>query len=118
MSKKPYSGKVITTLGHKLMKLDRLKHEKGLLTSDVHFTRKRRKLDFREDMKILMFIGSMSMKKELYEYFDYGEDTVITVIHNLLSVQQIQRYRFPSRLHQIQIQDKGRSLHRTHEDDE
>ena len=76
MSKKPYSGKVITTLGHKLMKLDRLKHEKGLLTSDVHFTRKRRKLDFREDMKILMFIGSMSMKKELYEYFDYGEDTV------------------------------------------
>ncbi len=76
MSKKSYSDKVFTVLDHKLMKLDKLKHEKGLLTSDVHFTRKGRKLDFKEDMKILLSSGAVSMKKELYKYFDYDEDTV------------------------------------------
>ena len=76
MSKKSFSSKVFTVLNHKLMKLDKLKHEKGLLTSDVHFTRKPRKLDFKEDMKILLSCGASSMKKELYEYFDYDIDTV------------------------------------------
>ena len=76
MSKKSYSDKVFTVLDHKLMKLDKLKHEKGLLTSDVHFTRAPRKLDFKEDMKILLVCGAASMKKELYEYFDYDIDTV------------------------------------------
>ncbi|MBQ9158597.1 MAG: IS4 family transposase [Erysipelotrichaceae bacterium] len=76
MSKKSFSSKVFTVLDHKLMKLDKQKHEKGLLTSDTHFTRKGRKLGFRENIKILMSIGSSSMKKELYEYFDYDEDTV------------------------------------------
>ena len=76
MSKKSFSSKVFTALDHKLMKLDKQKHEKGLLTSDVHFTRAPRKLDFKEDMKILLVCGAASMKKELYEYFDYDIDTV------------------------------------------
>ena len=76
MSKKSFSNKVFTVLDHKLMKLDKQKHEKGLLTSDVYFTRKSRKLDFKEDMKILLVCGAASMKKELYEYFDYDIDTV------------------------------------------
>ena len=63
-------------MDHKLMKLDKEKHEKGLLTSDVYFTRKSRKLDFKEDMKILLSCGASSMKKELYEYFDYDVETV------------------------------------------
>ena len=76
MSKKSFSSKVFTALDHKLMKLDKQKYEKGLLTSDVYFTRKSRKLDFKEDMKILLVCGAASMKKELYEYFDYDIDTV------------------------------------------
>jgi len=76
MSKKSFSNKVFTVLDHKLMKLDKQKHEKGLLTSDVYFTRKERKLDFRKDMKILLSCGAASMKKELYEYFDYDAETV------------------------------------------
>ena len=76
MSKKSFSSKVFTALDHKLMKLDKEKHEKGLLTSDVHFTRAPRKLDFKEDMKILLSCGAASMKKELYEYFDYDIETV------------------------------------------
>ena len=76
MSKKSFSSKVFTALDHKLMKLDKQKHEKGFLTSDVHFTRAPRKLDFKEDMKILLVCGAASMKKELYEYFDYDIDTV------------------------------------------
>ena len=76
MSKKSFSNKVFTALDHKLMKLDKQKHEKGFLTSDVHFTRAPRKLDFKEDMKILLSCGAASMKKELYEYFDYDIDTV------------------------------------------
>ena len=76
MSKKSFSSKVFTALDHKLMKLDKQKHEMGLLTSDVYFTRKSRKLDFKEDMKILLSCGASSMKKELYEYFDYDIDTV------------------------------------------
>ena len=76
MSKKSFSSKVFTALDHKLMKLDKQKHEKGLLTSNAHFTRAPRKLDFKEDMKILLVCGAASMKKELYEYFDYDIDTV------------------------------------------
>ena len=76
MSKKSFSNKVFTALDHKLMKLDKQKHEKGLLTSNAHFTRAPRKLDFKEDMKILLVCGAASMKKELYEYFDYDIDTV------------------------------------------
>ena len=76
MSKKSFSSKVFTALDHKLMKLDKQKYEKGLLTSDVYFTRAPRKLDFKEDMKILLSCGAASMKKELYEYFDYDIDTV------------------------------------------
>ena len=76
MSKKSFSNKVFTVLDHKLMKLDKQKHEKGLLTSDVYFTRKERKLDFRKDMKILLSCGAASIKKELYEYFDYDAETV------------------------------------------
>ena len=76
MSKRSFSNKVFTTLDHKLMKLDKQKYEKGLLTSDVYFTRAPRKLDFKEDMKILLVCGAASMKKELYEYFDYDIDTV------------------------------------------
>jgi len=76
MSKKSFSNKVFSVLDHKLMKLNKQKHEKGLLTSDVYFTRKERKLDFRKDMKILLSCGAASMKKELYEHFDYDIDTV------------------------------------------
>ena len=76
MSKKSFSSKVFTVLDHKLMKLDKQKYEKGLLTSDVYFTRAPRKLDFKEDMKILLSCGASSMKKELYEYFNYDIDTV------------------------------------------
>ena len=76
MSKKSFSNKVFSVLDHKLMKLDKEKHEKGLLTSNAHFTRAPRKLDFKEDMKILLSCGASSMKKELYEYFNYDIDTV------------------------------------------
>ena len=76
MSRKSFSSKVFTILDHKLMKLDKQKHEKGLLTSDVYFTRAPRKLDFKEDMKILLSCGAASLKKELYEYFDYDAETV------------------------------------------
>lgn len=76
MSKSSYSNKVFTVLDHKLMKLDSQKHENNLLTKDSHFTREKRKLDFMEDMKILMSIGSSSMNKELLRYFDYDAYTV------------------------------------------
>ena len=76
MSKKSFSNKVFSVLDHKLMKLDQEKYEKGLLTSDVHFTRAPRKPDFKEDMRILLSCGTSSMKKELYEHFDYDTDTV------------------------------------------
>ena len=76
MSKRSYSDKVFTVLDHKLAKLDKEKHKKELLTSCRHFTRKGRKLDFKEDMKILMAIGSSSLKKELLEYFTCRKDTV------------------------------------------
>ncbi len=76
MSKHFYSGKVFTILDHKLAKLDQLKHEKDLLARESSFTRRKKKLDFKEDVKILMSIGSSSMKKELYEYCDYDIDTV------------------------------------------
>ena len=75
MSKSSYSHKVFTVFEHKLARLDQIKHEKNLLTKESWFTRKDRKLSFREDMKILMSIGSSSMKKEMYEYFDYGINT-------------------------------------------
>ena len=76
MSKKFYSDKVMTVLDHKLEKLDREKHELELLTDDRFFKRASRKLDFRQDMKILMSIGSSSMKKDLYRYFGFDADTV------------------------------------------
>ena len=76
MSKKSYSGKVFTALDHKLQKLDALKYEKGLVNKESDFSRPQKKLSFMEDMKILMSIGSLSLKKELYEYFDYNPDTV------------------------------------------
>ena len=76
MSKSSYSHKVFTVFEHKLARLDQIKHEKNLLTKESWFTRKDRKLSFREDMKILMSIGSSSLKKEMYEYFDYNPDTV------------------------------------------
>ena len=66
----------MTVLDHKLEKLDREKHELELLTDDRFFKRASRKLDFRQDMKILMSIGSSSMKKELYRYFSFDADTV------------------------------------------
>lgn len=76
MSKSLYSKKVFTKMGHKLTKLDRQKHEKDLLTDESHFTRKGKKLSFIEDMKILISIGSLSMKKELYDYFNCDSDAV------------------------------------------
>ncbi|MBR0420757.1 MAG: IS4 family transposase [Erysipelotrichaceae bacterium] len=76
MSKKSYSDKVMTVLDHKLEKLERDKYELGLLTDDRFFKRSSRKLDFKQDMKILMSIGSSSMKKELYRYFNFDSDTV------------------------------------------
>ena len=76
MSRRLFCDKVFTTLDHKLQKLDRLKHSENLLTGKNCFTRKERKLSFREDMKILMSVGSASMKKELFDYFDYDSDTV------------------------------------------
>ncbi len=76
MNKRSFSSKAFAVLDHKLMKLDRIKHEKELLTKEAWFTRKARKLDFKEDMRILLSSGASSMKKELYEYFDHDEDTV------------------------------------------
>ena len=76
MNKGSFSSKAFAVLDHKLMKLDRIKHEKELLTKEAWFTRKARKLDFTEVMRILLSCGAASMKKELYEYFDYDEDTV------------------------------------------
>ncbi|MBO7698039.1 MAG: IS4 family transposase [Erysipelotrichaceae bacterium] len=76
MSKSSYSDKVFTQLDHKLARLDQIKHKKDLLAKDSSFSRRKKKLDFKEDMKILMSVGSSSMKKKLYEYFDYNPDTV------------------------------------------
>ena len=76
MSKSSYSDKVFTILEHKLDKLDKIKHDKGLLTKDSYFTREKKKLDFKEDMKILMSIGSSSLSKELLSYFDFDDQSV------------------------------------------
>jgi len=76
MNKKSFSSSVFTSLDHKLMKLDHIKHDEKLLTRDSFFTRNDRKLSFIEDMKILMSIGSSSMKKELFRYFNYDINTV------------------------------------------
>ena len=76
MSKSSYSNKVFTVLEHKLTKLDQIKHDKDLLTKESWFSREKKKLDFKEDMKILMSIGSSSMNKELLSYFDYDFNTV------------------------------------------
>ena len=66
MSKSSYSGKVFTVLEHKLTKLDQIKHDKDLLTKESWFSREKKKLDFKDDMKILMSIGSSSMNKEIF----------------------------------------------------
>ena len=76
MSKRSCSCKVFTALDHKLQKLDKLKHSENLLTGKNCFTRKKRKLSFIEDMKILMSIGSSSLKKQLFDYFDYDINAV------------------------------------------
>lgn len=76
MSKRFFSNKVFTTLDYKLAKLNQDKYKKDLLTKESYFTRKERKLSFKEDMRILMSIGSSSMKKELFDYFDYDAFTV------------------------------------------
>ncbi|MBR0419092.1 MAG: transposase, partial [Erysipelotrichaceae bacterium] len=76
MNKKNYSSSVFTSLDHKLMKLEHIKHDENLLTGKNCFTRKKRKLSFIEDMKILMSVGSSSMKKELFRYFNYDINTV------------------------------------------
>lgn len=70
------SIKVLTDLNHKLMKLDRQKRELDLLTKDYYFTRKPKKLSFIDDMKLIMSMGSSSIKEEMYKYFGYSLDTV------------------------------------------
>lgn len=70
------SVKVLTDLNHKLKKLDAQKYELDLLTKDYYFTRKPKKLSFIDDMKLIMSMGSSSIKEEMYKYFDYSLNTV------------------------------------------
>ena len=90
MNKGSFSSKVFAVLDHKLMKLDRIKHEKELLTKEAWFTRKARKLDFKEDMRILLSCGAASMKKELYEYFSKS----LTTLYHIAQINKSDFKRF------------------------
>lgn len=64
-----YSSKVITTLNHKLMKLDQQKYDLNLI-NDNGFTRKPKKLSFIEDMKLIMSMSLSTYKAGLLDYFN------------------------------------------------
>ena len=51
------SIKVFTDLNHKLMKLDHEKYDLNLLTKDTYFTRRSKKLNFIDDMKLIISMG-------------------------------------------------------------
>lgn len=70
-----YSSKVITTLNHKLMKLDHQKYDLGLINNNG-FTRKPKKLSFIEDMKLIMSMSPTTYKAGLLDYFNFGENIV------------------------------------------
>lgn len=70
------SIKVFTDLDHKLMKLDHEKYDLNLLTKDSYFTRRSKKLDFIDDMKLIISMGPSSIKEEMYDYFGLDINTI------------------------------------------
>lgn len=70
-----YSSKVITTLNHKLMKLDNQKFELDLVNNNG-FSRKSKKLSFVEDIKLIMSMSPSTYKTGLYDYFNCDKNIV------------------------------------------
>ena len=70
------SIKVFTDLNHKLMKLDQNKYDLNLLTKDTYFTRNAKKLSFIDDMKLIISMGPLSIKEEMFDYFGLDINTV------------------------------------------
>ena len=70
------SSKVLSKLNDKLKMLDNKKYELGVLAKNSYFTRKSKKLSFIDNMKIILSMGQLSIKKELYKYFDYSSNVV------------------------------------------
>lgn len=71
-----HSIEVFSKLNNQINKLERQKEELDLLTKNTYFSRKPRKLSFKDDVKIIMSLSSHSLKKELYNYFDLDINTV------------------------------------------
>ena len=71
-----HSIEVFSKLNNQINKLERQKDELDLLTKNTYFSRKPRKLSFKDDIKIIMSLTSHSLKKELYDYFDLDLNTV------------------------------------------
>ena len=70
-----YSSKVITTLNHKLMKLDSNKFELDLINNNGS-SRKPKKLSFIEDIKLIMSMSPSTYKAGLYDYFNCNKNIV------------------------------------------
>lgn len=66
---------VLTVLDHKLMKLDKNKYELNLINNNG-FTRKPKKLNFIEDMKLIMSMSPSTYRVGLYDYFDFNKNIV------------------------------------------
>lgn len=70
------ANKIIATLNHKLIKLDNEKLDRDLITKESYFSRKPKKISFIDDMKLILAMGSGSIKKEMYKYFNYDIETI------------------------------------------
>lgn len=70
------SIEVLSKLNNQINKLDHQKDELNLLTKSTYFSRKPRKLSFKDDIKIIMSLTGHSLKKELYDYYDLDLSTV------------------------------------------
>lgn len=70
------SNKIITTLNHKIQKLDNEKLERDLLMRKEDFSRKAKKISFIDDIKLILAMGAQSIRKELYKYFNYDLNTI------------------------------------------
>lgn len=70
---KNYYQNIINNFSYKLNKLQQNKDE-YVIDTGKDFTRKR-KLDFKTLIKIIIYSSSKPIKEELYDYFDYSQRT-------------------------------------------
>lgn len=70
---KNYYQNIINNFSYKLNKLQQEK-DKYVIDTEKDFTRKR-KLDFKTLIKIIIYSSSKPIKEELYDYFDYSQRT-------------------------------------------